>query len=93
MNDLPRRLELLAYVRTFFPDSFEIGLERSKAHSDWRVLTIRESATRSTATYEGPAFAILDICSMSNIACDLHNRLRAEAQPQPSSARYQFKRA
>lgn len=93
MKDLPRKPELLAYVRTFFPDGFEIGLEQSGKRQDYRVLSIRDSISGLTASYEGPAFAILDICSLSDIAYELHARLRREAQHQPMSVENRSKRA
>lgn len=75
MRNQANGLSLNSYVEAFFPSNFEVKLEHSESDPDDRILTVCDVITNKTATYEGPLLAILDICSMGNIAADICNEL------------------
>lgn len=75
MSNGVRRLSLNSYVEAFFPLNFEVLLRRSLKDPDDRVLTVRDSITGNSVSYEGSALSILDICSMGSIASDLCGQL------------------
>ena len=79
MRNEVQRLNLLSYVRAFFPSNFEVSLRRSLKDPDDQVLIVRDVITDNAATYEGSLLSILDICSMGNIAEELCCRLNEQA--------------
>nr|WP_314582295.1 hypothetical protein [uncultured Pseudomonas sp.] len=79
MRNEIERLSLHCYVQAFFPSNFEVSLRRSLKDPDDRVLSVRDAITHNTATFEGPLLAILDICSMGDIAARMCNQLADQA--------------
>ncbi|WP_278441021.1 hypothetical protein [Pseudomonas oryzihabitans] len=79
MRNEVQRLNLLSYVRAFFPSNFDVSLRRSLKDPDDQVLIVRDVITDNAATYEGSLLSILDICSMGNIAEELCCRLNEQA--------------
>ncbi|WP_338546854.1 hypothetical protein V6W80_09995 [Pseudomonas benzopyrenica] len=79
MRNEIQRLSLLSYAQAFFPSNFEVSLRRSRKDLDDRVLTVRDAITHNTATFEGPLLALLDICSMGDIAARMCNQLADQA--------------
>lgn len=79
MRNRVDRMSLRSYVQAFFPTNFDVTLAQSEGHPDSRVLTVRDAITHNTATFEGPLLAIIDICSMADIAARLCNQLADQA--------------
>lgn len=79
MRNRVDRMSLRSYVQAFFPTNFDVTLGQSECHPDSRVLTVRDAITDNTATFEGPLLAIIDICSMADIAARLCNQLAGQA--------------
>jgi len=79
MRNEVQRLNMLSYVRAFFPSNFDVSLRRSLKDPEDQVLIVRDVITDNAATYEGSLLSILDICSMGNIAEELCCRLNEQA--------------
>lgn len=79
MRNRVERISLCSYVRAFFPTKFDVTLDRSDVNPDHRVLTVRDAVTHNTAVYEGPLLAIIDICSMGDIAARMCSQLAGQA--------------
>ncbi|RAU39273.1 hypothetical protein [Pseudomonas sp. RIT411] len=79
MRNRVERMSLCSYVQAFFPMNFDVTLDRSDVNPDHRVLTVRDAVTHNTAVYEGPLLAIIDICSMGDIAARMCSQLAEQA--------------
>lgn len=79
MRNQVERMSLCSYVQAFFPTNFDVTLDRSDANPDHRILVVRDAITHNTATFEGPLLAIIDICSMGDIAARMCSQLAGQA--------------
>lgn len=79
MRDRVKRMSLCSYVQAFFPTNFDVTLDRSDTNPDHRILVVRDAITHNTATFEGPLLAIIDICSMGDIAARMCSQLSGQA--------------